>query len=172
MSARHGNHGFQGYPRMFPNLPPARFKRDALIELAAAQLDAATQLPRNSDIPAGYTYFGQLVDHDITHIVDRRSGGAQQSSSPSATIPSPALDLDCLYGEGLGDERLVLDPDTGKFDSEATLRGLIYDLPRGRDGDRCLARVPDDRNDDNFIIAQLHVLLMNLHNRVIDGYSG
>jgi hypothetical protein len=51
----------------------------------------------NTTIPAGYTYFGQFVDHDITF--DPTSLN-DQTVDPTAlqNFRTPALDLDSVYG--------------------------------------------------------------------------
>jgi hypothetical protein len=53
----------------------------------------------DSTIPAGYTYFGQFVDHDITLAVTSTIDVATDAN----TIPNmrqPSLDLDSVYGHG------------------------------------------------------------------------
>src|SRR5262245_31658061 len=51
----------------------------------------------NSDIPAGYAFFGQFVAHDITFDtrLDPRS-----AHLPRRNRRTPALDLDSVYGGG------------------------------------------------------------------------
>ena len=64
-----------GYGRMFANLPAATFSTseiDALTKAIMAEPETnptpETEIDaeENLDIPAGYTYFGQFVDHDLT----------------------------------------------------------------------------------------------------------
>src|SRR5262249_30264975 len=76
---------FEGrFGRIFRSLPPAKFSEDALKKLASEMIapaeDEATPEtdPGHDDeenigpdatrptIAAGYTYFGQFIDHDIT----------------------------------------------------------------------------------------------------------
>jgi len=53
--------------------------------------------PGDENIPAGYTYFGQLVVHDLTHsIVTAMRGGTQVLQN----LNTPNLDLDTIYGGG------------------------------------------------------------------------
>ncbi|HMD81251.1 MAG TPA: hypothetical protein VKE92_08080, partial [Anaerolineales bacterium] len=54
-----------------------------------------------SVIPAGFTYFGQFVDHDITFDVSS-SLEADTDANTINNMRSPALDLDALYGRGPG----------------------------------------------------------------------
>src|SRR5688572_11359682 len=62
-----------------------------------------------SQIPAGFTYLGQFVDHDLTF--DKTSVMLGQNVSPAQLLQgrSPSLDLDSLYGAG------PQDPDSAKF---------------------------------------------------------
>jgi hypothetical protein len=57
----------------------------------------------SSTIPAGYTYLGQFVDHDLTF--DRTTVALGSAVTPADLLQgrSPTLDLDCLYGNGPGD---------------------------------------------------------------------
>ena len=78
----HGDPGKFG--RMFPTLDPLRASDDALFELAQAMKDPDPADPAgdNPDIPGGFTYLGQFVDHDLT--LDLTPLDAQ-ASDPLAT---------------------------------------------------------------------------------------
>ena len=54
-------------------------------------------------MPAGYTYLGQFIDHDLT--MDRTDVMLGEDVSPADLLQgrSPRLDLDSLYGAGPGD---------------------------------------------------------------------
>src|SRR5918999_3723560 len=56
-----------------------------------------------SGIPAGFTYLGQFVDHDLTF--DRTKVMLGENVSPAELLQarSPSLDLDSLYGAGPDD---------------------------------------------------------------------
>ena len=63
------------FGRMFRSLPAARHRATALHRLAETMIDDSTDdepitvaepEDENPTITAGYTYFGQFVDHDIT----------------------------------------------------------------------------------------------------------
>src|SRR3954465_1338301 len=87
-----------------------------------------------SGIPAGFTYLGQFVDHDLT--ADRTRVELGEHVSPGELLQgrSPKLDLDSLYGAGPAHER------SQRFYSDAfhlkvgrTLEaepGAGFDLPR------------------------------------------
>lgn len=135
-----------------------------LREIATSMRKSQETLSNDKEtIPAGYTYLGQFVDHDITFDpvsqLDRRN-------DPEGLINfrTPRFDLDSIYGSGPVDEPFQYDPD--RHDGFALLledRGGP-DLPRI--GKR--AAIGDPRNDENGIISQLHVAFLKFHNAVLD----
>ncbi len=179
----HGDPGKFG--RMFPMLDPLVVSDDALFELAQAMVDASPGDPagNNPNIPAGFTYFGQFVDHDITLDLTPLE---QTEADPLATqnFRTPGLDLDALYGQGpsLAPYMYQRDPATGKInakllvgitaESEAksppdgTKIGRIEnDLPRSRFG---RAIIGDERNDENLAVSQTHLAMLKFHNKIVD----
>lgn len=69
------------------------------------------QTPGDNDaIAAGYTYFGQFVDHDVTF--DTQSQ-LDRTNDPDALVNfrSPRFDLDSVYGSGPADEPFQYEPD-------------------------------------------------------------
>lgn len=97
-----------GYGTMFPHLIPWHLapghSHDAtvarLAEIAATEISTDTTDPRgdNHAIPAGYTYLGQFIDHDITFDVTPL---ASSRGVPGVrNYRTPRLDLDSVYGEG------------------------------------------------------------------------
>jgi hypothetical protein len=62
-----------------------------------------------SQIPSGFTYLGQFLDHDLTF--DKTTVMLGTTVSPTALLQarSPSLDLDSLYGAG------PQDPESAKF---------------------------------------------------------
>ena len=53
----------------------------------------------NPNIPAGFTYLGQFVDHDIT--LDLTSLGEKEKDPLGIeNFRTPSLDLDAIYGLG------------------------------------------------------------------------
>jgi Animal haem peroxidase len=131
---------------------------------------------RDSQIPAGFTYLGQFVDHDLTF--DRTSVTFGDNVSPTDLIQarSPSLDLDSLYGAGPDD------PESEKFyeadgihlkmGRTEAVEGLPrfdgFDLPRGAGANERKAVIPDPRNDENLAVAQTHLAFIRFHNRVVD----
>jgi hypothetical protein len=131
-------------------------------------------------VPAGYTYLGQFIDHDLT--MDRTDLMLGQDVSPTDLLQgrSPRLDLDSLYGAGPANPQsaafyeadglhlrtgstIAVPPDAAKAG---------HDLPRAGSGRTAAAKrkavIPDPRNDENLIVAQTHVAMIRFHNRIAD----
>ncbi len=170
--------GFR-FGRIFQNLPPFR-PTDASLKSLGAFMVKDTPRP-DSVIPAGYTYFGQFVDHDMT--LDDTKGNpdsipVQDNADLIKQLRSPSLDLDSLYGK----------PDT--FDPDLMPDGLHFKLgvsskvdlsppfggpPSDQDfpgGDvhriKGVAQIGDPRNDENLIIQQIHLAFLKFHNKTAD----
>ena len=133
----------------------------------------------SAQIPAGFTYLGQFIDHDLTF--DKTNVMLGQNVSPADLLQarSPSLDLDSLYGAG------PTDPESAKFyepdgvhlkmGRTAAIDDLPamddFDLPRGAGltiAQKRLAIIPDPRNDENLAVAQTHLAMIRFHNRVVD----
>lgn len=176
------------FGRLFPQLPP--FAR-ATPEVTAALMDIARPgglLDANDDLragpvalivdpalsvdnpnaalpggPAGTTFMGQFIDHDITFDATSRLGvPAEPRRSPNSRVP--ALDLDSVYGRGpVADPQLYDPADRAKF--LVSSGGLFEDLPRA---ENMTAIIADPRNDENLMIAGLHAAFLLFHNRAVD----
>jgi hypothetical protein len=133
----------------------------------------------NSQIPAGFTYLGQFVDHDLTF--DKTSVMLGEDVSPAELLQarSPSLDLDSLYGAGPDDpgsekfyEADGVHLKMGKTLAADGLPGMEgFDLPRGAGTTAAAKRkaiIPDPRNDENLAVAQTHLAMIRFHNRVVD----
>ena len=53
-----------------------------------------------SQIPAGFTYLGQFLDHDLTFDKTNVMLGTNVTPAQLLQARSPSLDLDSLYGAG------------------------------------------------------------------------
>ena len=132
-----------------------------------------------SQIPAGFTYLGQFVDHDLTFDKTKVMLGEHVSPAELLQARSPSLDLDSLYGAG------PTDPRSAKFYAadglhlkmgETLAAGDIagkegFDLRRGAGTTAAAKRraiIPDPRNDENLVVAQTHLAFIRFHNRVVD----
>ncbi|MFE4668832.1 heme peroxidase family protein [Streptomyces sp. NPDC056716] len=168
----------------------ALLDRAARAELAAA-MTAARRQPDADDppVPAGFTYLGQFVDHDLT--LDATAVRLEDEITVRQLLQgrSPALDLDSLYGLGPDDRfdrRYYADDGfrlrTGTTqgvpgeDPAAALSLAGFDLPRVGTGSLVSERrrplIPDPRNDENLAVAQLHCAFIRFHNRVVADLVG
>jgi Animal haem peroxidase len=170
---------FEGrFGRMFRKLPVFHVEDNDLLALA----DSMTQTgpADNPNIPAGYTYLGQFIDHDITF--DPNSS-LQRMNDPEGLVNfrTPRFDLDSLYGRGPVETPFLYDqadPDGVKLlvgrviSNEGEREEGQHDLPRNdfRDptGPQQRALLGDPRNDENIFVSQLHLLFIKFHNRVVD----
>jgi len=132
----------------------------------------------SSDVPAGYTYLGQFVDHDLTF--DKTAVMLGQNVAPAQLLQgrSPSLDLDSLYGAGPSDpasakfykdDRHLKMGKTVAIDPDPAHDG--HDLPRGAgttQNQKRKAVIPDPRNDENLAVAQTHLAFIRFHNRIVD----
>ena len=125
----------------------------------------------NRTIPAGYTYLGQFIDHDITF--DPVSS-LQAFNDPYALedFRTPRLDLDSIYGRGSDDQPYLYTRESKRLKfllgDDRGLHGAGKerpDLPRSREE---VALIGDPRNDENRIVSQLHALFLRFHNKVVE----
>lgn len=160
----------------------------ASVRATLAKAMTSGPAPDDERVPAGYTYLGQFLDHDLTMDATPAVGlGERVGVEQLVQGRSPALDLDSLYGAGpVADPRFYVDgirlrtgtsaaatePDA---DPAARVELPGADLPRVGDGptrrDRRAPLIPDHRNDENVAVAQLHAAFIRLHNRVVDRLS-
>src|SRR5215218_1323232 len=170
---------FEGrFGRMFRNLPVFQANKDDLLALAESMTQAG--VVDNPAIPAGFTYLGQFVDHDITF--DPNSS-LQRMNDPEGLVNfrTPRFDLDSLYGRGPVETPFLYnqaDPDGLKLlfgrviNDEGEREENQHDLPRNDFRDPTSAQqralLGDPRNDENTFVSQLHLLFIKFHNRVTD----
>jgi len=133
----------------------------------------------NKSLPAGFVVFGQFLSHDIS--INRLNGTA------------PALQLQSLYGNGASTNPYLYVHNPSDWHREMSkhpnaltppqsdayfFRGVKlmlrhtqlngadrYDVPRAQNS---LALMADNRNDQHFLILQLHVAFIRFHNAVVD----
>lgn len=172
------------FGRMFPpslQRPPP-VADEALGRLAATMIDNRPEdSGNNANIPAGYTYLGQFIDHDITLDL---SALTERDRDPvgETNFRTPQLELDNLYATGPSgdaDPQLFDRLNRGKFLIGSTgpggagdphvKGGLAFDLPRNAQG---IALIGDARNDENLLVAQTHLAFLKFHNAVFDNEGG
>lgn len=119
----------------------------------------------NPDIPAGYTYLGQFINHDITI----RTPSNLLDPIPRTDVRTCALDLDSLYGGGPGERPELYDGDRLKVGRIKSGGGDVRIASLRRDkGGSGKALIGDTRNDENLIVAQIHSAFIDFHNRMVD----
>jgi hypothetical protein len=189
---------------MFPKL--VRRQNTTVLPYTAANKDLLQRLgdemgnkdslpgAADSTIPAGYTYLGQFIDHDITLDVNSDIN-ISQNANGIPNMRSPTLDLDAVYGRGPGLDPFLYDhnpalgtatgiklllgknTDTGNggpaLKSGANTFGNPATIPNGNDFDvqrtaDFTAIIGDPRNDENLIVSQLHHAFIKFHNAVVD----
>jgi hypothetical protein len=148
---------------MFKKPPAYAPADDALVSLARQMTDAELPADDNPKIPAGFTFLGQFIDHDMTF--DQTPLPAQQVDPNALTnFDTARFDLASIYGRGPQGSRELYDPARPGRLLLVRPQG-IDDLPRRPDGSAYLG---DPRNDENLIVCQLHIAFMKFHNRLID----
>lgn len=159
---------------------------------------AGNPIGPDSNIPAGYTYFGQFVDHDITLDVSSTIDAVTDANSIN-NMRSPSLDLDNVYGRGP-----ALDPYLYQFPSSGPITAIkmklgkntnngpggpstsgggsggmvtktTFDVPRIEGTNTAV--IGDPRNDENLFVAQFQMAMLRFHNAVVDivvasGFTG
>ncbi|CAA9279132.1 MAG: Animal haem peroxidase [uncultured Corynebacteriales bacterium] len=158
---------FEGrFGRMF-RLPPFVPDDARIAEIAEVMTENVTG-PRpeldNPDIPSGYTYLGQFVDHDLT--LDTASS-LDRANDPDAltNFRSPRFDLACVYGRGPVDDPFLYDRSTGNDKLLIGRHDDEDDLPRNTQE---VALLGDPRNDENTFVGQLQLTMLKFHNKVVD----
>ncbi|RYB07860.1 peroxidase family protein [Lichenibacterium ramalinae] len=164
------------YGAMFDAPSAQKLPQEALMALATAMIKPDIGAPitdlepidENPSIPAGYTYFGQFIDHDITFDPTPFNTSAVDVGA-LVDFRSPALDLDNMYGRGPDDQPYMYEKDgfslrVGRVPGHAdAVTGTKADLPRLPDGTPILG---DKRNDENKIVSQFHGAMIQFHNKV------
>ena len=183
---------FGRFGRLFPDLEGPVFPDDLLRDVAQTivSTDAGQQFPtpdddENKELPAGYTYFGQFIDHDLTFDT---TGPQEKEIDPDAVenFRSPAFDLDSLFGLGpaiqpylyepggmrlAGGERVGPVPPSiaggGRHPIRPGSAKVAVEVDHPRFDGRAL--IGDPRNDENLVVAQLHRAFAAFYNKVVDG---
>jgi heme peroxidase len=172
------------FPAAHLDAGPAERTTRALKVLGSAMVEQPpASAGGDSTLPPILTYWGQFVDHDLTANTDRdtaisiteddlRPLRPQQVVQQLVNLREPRLNLDSLYGNGPkasgqpgqvpydGDRFVVAGP-AELTPTPTPVPG--FDLPRvgGK------AQIGDSRNDENLVVAQLHVSFLKFHNNVV-----
>jgi hypothetical protein len=157
------------YSRLCGGIKGPNYDIGVLVDLAN-KMSRKAPGTRKTTMPSGYVYFGQFIDHDLT-----RDGLAASVVQPDdgqrPNYRTPRLDLDHMYGTDQQDLRCLYD--NGRLKLNHTQVVSYGGRPYGGGGDDLFrqngkAIIVDPRNDENLIVAQMHVLWAKFHNYLLD----
>jgi hypothetical protein len=189
---------FSASVRNATRLPFSVTMHALLNQLGNLMGDPGRDTGTDSIIPAGYTYFGQFVDHDITFDVSSTID-ATQDANTITNMRTPSLDLDSVYGRGPALDPFLYRFPTGGLPPTAVKMQLgrnrnagpggpldaggavatpiNFDVPRVLNGtdttvmpadSTFTAVIGDPRNDENVIVSQFHHAMLKFHNQVVE----
>jgi len=149
-----------------PKLRPHPSPRYDLTRLGAAEGPMGEGPRAESLAPAGMTFLGQFIDHDITLDVQSKFE-KPEINFRLENARTPNLDLDCVYGGGReASPHLYADAYLIEGEPSDTLNGVERsDLPRNAVG---RALIGDPRNDENVLVSQIQASFIRFHNRSVD----
>ncbi len=132
------------------------------------------RMSRKAVIPAGYTYFAQLIGHDIGNSVSldavphtTRGSLSTKTKAPQSgrynLIENP-LTLETIYGPGPTLMHHLFDPDTFLFRVERMQMNSLVLLGPDGGSDHSIRALYDTRNRDTPFLHRMSVILMKFHN--------
>lgn len=168
LSVPHGENTPTGrFGRMFPTLAPrvpTGLEMAKRFGLPGGLMDGGqTSIEQeNPNIPSGFTFFGQFIDHNITFDPTSNLGRDNNPLTLTSFRP-PRLDLANVYGEGPVAQPYLYNPDSHGTKLATSADGV--DLSRGNSH---VALIGDPRNDENMLLSQLHLSMIKFHNALVD----
>jgi hypothetical protein len=162
----------QAFTRLLPpnDTPFVKAELDKLAGLMVIdddELKDGADAEENLFVPAGYTYLGQFIDHDLSFDT---TSNLDNVLAQASNLRTPSLDLDCLYGSGPGDQPYMYGPDGASL---LPLEHTAKDLLRIPAGNPSYGRavIGDKRNDENSIVCQIQLALIKFHNAVVQALT-
>ena len=138
---------------------------------------------QDSGIPAGYSYLGQFILHDISfdEKTDRFEKTHYPWNSPAQPIKNlrkPFLDLETIYGPEEKPESRLLEEHSSRlrlgntFKNTSAIPGALLSersFPNDllRKENNVEADIIDPRNDGNLLLAQTQVAFTKFHNAIV-----
>ncbi|WP_226992186.1 peroxidase family protein [Aliiglaciecola lipolytica] len=136
-------------------------------------LDTVRPSSKIKGIPGGYTYFGQFIDHDLvlsqdscTNLNNEKKGCDSEWFEHYKICRKVGLNLNPVYA---GNDNWCKCCGKLLFRTESspnTCQGEAIDIPRNFE--KRISLIPDKRNDENWLVAQLHLQFIKLHNKFCD----
>lgn len=166
------------YSRLFPDWK--HFEKGVMSQLADWMEDTPEHRGRRpravpKAIPSGYVYFAQFVTHDISHDRTLLSEAGKTAPEFTPNWRTPRLDLETLYGESRESDTILYDPSHPRGggylmlgETASVVAPSVSGDDLNRDPRTGMAYIFDPRNDTTLLLAQLQVLLIKFHNRLLD----
>lgn len=144
---------------------------DALTALGCAMVDDGSRVSeeRPEILPdSGYTYFGQLIAHDLTKDVSSVDDVWRKEPEELQNLQTARLDLDVLYGGGPACSPELYENGGARLKLGESKNGASsFDICTSANGDRVLA---DDRSAANLILRQMTAVFGRLHNFAVEQF--
>jgi hypothetical protein len=179
------------YPEAHLPVEPAAAVVASLKALGTAMVEQPGAATPDSTIPPILTYWGQFVDHDLTANTDRNDDVSitdlplqplqpERVERDLRNLREPRLNLDSVYGNG---PQFSGQPDQVPYDGDRLRIGtttakhppgnVAIEADDAHDLYRVAkkAQIGDGRNDENLVIAQLHLSFLKFHNAVLDWFA-
>jgi hypothetical protein len=138
------------------------------METLALEMRTPVEPSEEPAILAGYTYFGQFLDHDLTYDDTPLDEAGDEEPCEIENHRCPWLDLDSLYGEGPCSYKhrdlYAADGASFRLGDVQTTRGEEFDVPLDAKNQPQLA---DHRNIENPFLRQVHAMFLKLHNEAV-----
>lgn len=167
-----------------------KFTRTQLIELFKKLDGNVFMFPRtkrdpNGAIPAGYTYLGQFLAHEMSFNISAFTDFRHSKNHHSSRTLS--IDLDSVYARGPIADPIYYDQSyrgriylniidkvtTGDKDRNVPNRHFeskTIDFKRVEHnrGGPAVPLIPESRNDENILVAHIHLAIIKFHNRMVE----
>lgn len=178
--------------RLFPDLDPwiSDFgkKGKNYIDKFRSKKFMKFQGALNDKIPAGYTYLGQFIAHELS-FDPKTVGGSDKKDKQGQNLRTPVFDLDSIYGGGPFRDPVFYNQTINAGRTHFLLETVkigetkeVFDFPRNlhqkylctpviredmNDEEKLFVPlIPDGRNDENFVLSQIHIAFQLFHNKM------